>query len=76
MDRCPNCGKILIEDEKIICKCTACGERFANRISKDNSEYELHKTIKQMAQDVRFFKNLFIVFIVISIIFAIIAIFV
>ena len=72
MDHCPNCGKILTEDEKTIYKCSTCGERFSNSISKDNSERELHEAVKQIAKDVRFFRNLVIGFIIISIVFAIV----
>lgn len=70
--RCPNCGKILTEEEKIIYKCSACGKRFLTRTSKDNSERELHEAVKQIAKDVRFFRNLVIGFIIISIVFAIV----
>ena len=76
--RCPYCGKILTEDEKSIYKCSTCGKRFLrdtaneNRTSKDNSERELHEAVKHIAKDVRFFRNLVIGFIIISIVFAIV----
>lgn len=40
MNKCPNCGKILSEDEKIIYKCTSCGEKFkppSSNILVDNT---------------------------------------
>lgn len=77
--KCPYCGKILSEDEKCIYKCITCGKRFLTHTSKelphtsiDNSERELHEAVKQIAKDVRFFRNLVIGFIIMSIVFAIV----
>lgn len=39
MNKCPNCGKILSEDEKILYKCISCGTKFESSLLKDNKQY-------------------------------------
>lgn len=46
MDICPNCGKLLSEDEKILYKCISCGTKFkpySNIISSDNTVAKIIK---------------------------------
>ena len=38
MNKCPNCGKILSEDEKVLYKCISCGTKFESSLPKENSK--------------------------------------
>lgn len=44
MDKCPNCGKILSEDEKILYKCISCGTKFVSPLPKDNGNFNYQAT--------------------------------
>lgn len=48
MDICPNCGKKLSEDEKIIYKCTSCGNKLEPLLLNQNRRYinQVAKAIK------------------------------
>lgn len=47
MNKCPECGKILSEDEKILYKCTACGAKIKPDISTQNyNENTIAKALK------------------------------
>jgi H+/gluconate symporter-like permease len=47
MNRCPNCGKILSEEEKIIYKCTSCGKKIESEITTQNyTENTIAKVLK------------------------------
>ena len=46
MDKCPKCGKILSEDEKIIYKCISCGTKFEPSLSNTLTDNTVAKVIK------------------------------
>lgn len=73
MNKCPYCGKILSEDERILYKCTSCNKRIEDLTLKNN--HPLYDDIHQIAGDIRFLKNLVILGILLGVAFTIIGMF-
>lgn len=46
MNTCPNCGKILSEDEKILYKCMSCKQQFKPQHTYISSDNTIAKIIK------------------------------
>ena len=46
MNKCPNCGKILSEDEKILYKCISCGAKIESSSSNIVIDNTVAKAIK------------------------------
>ena len=46
INKCPNCGKTLNEDEKVLYKCTSCGKKIQNDVSFNFEKNTISNIIK------------------------------